>query len=180
MSTKSRPFGFRRGRYSDRFMQHLLVDQRAIPAKLPNTNNTCRCFHWNLLQNDFFEKTRACTTLLGPPGRVGQVTRGRLLLINWQYALSLHVCHCVSSNKNVQLRRLQFIYIFHASLLCYPPFPEEGTEGFTPKVGEIVLEGFINIGNKPEEQKPVAPRITPRELEIIRLLAKGRSNKELS
>jgi len=50
----------------------------------------------------------------------------------------------------------------------------------TPKISEIVLEGFINAGNKPEEEKPAGPRITPRELEIIRLLAEGKSNKELS
>jgi DNA-binding NarL/FixJ family response regulator len=56
----------------------------------------------------------------------------------------------------------------------------ENKRFLTPKVCEIVLEGFINTRNKPEEQKPVVPRITPRELEIIRLLAEGRSNKELS
>ena len=50
----------------------------------------------------------------------------------------------------------------------------------TPKISEIVLEGFINAGDKPEEEKPAGPRITPRELEIIRLLAEGKSNKELS
>ena len=50
----------------------------------------------------------------------------------------------------------------------------------TPKISEIVLEGFLNAGNKPEEEKPAGPRITSRELEIIRLLAEGKSNKELS
>jgi len=50
----------------------------------------------------------------------------------------------------------------------------------TPKISEIVLEGFLNAGNKAEEENPAGPRITPRELEIIRLLAEGKSNKELS
>ena len=50
----------------------------------------------------------------------------------------------------------------------------------TPKICDIVLDGFINAGNKPDEAKPAGPRITPRELEIIRLLAHGKSNKELS
>jgi DNA-binding NarL/FixJ family response regulator len=49
----------------------------------------------------------------------------------------------------------------------------------TPKISEIVLEGFLQAGNKPAERK-AGPRITPRELEIIRLLAEGKSNKELS
>jgi DNA-binding NarL/FixJ family response regulator len=49
-----------------------------------------------------------------------------------------------------------------------------------PKICEIVFEGFINAGNKADEEQPAGPRITPRELEIIRLLAQGKSNKELS
>jgi DNA-binding NarL/FixJ family response regulator len=56
----------------------------------------------------------------------------------------------------------------------------ENKSFLTPKISEIVLEGFINAGNKPEEGKPASPRITPRELEIVRLLAEGKSNKELS
>ena len=56
----------------------------------------------------------------------------------------------------------------------------ENKSFLTPKISEIVLEGFINAGNKPEEGKPASPRITPRELEIVRLLAEGKSNKEIS
>jgi len=55
----------------------------------------------------------------------------------------------------------------------------ENKSFMTPKISDIVLEGFINAGNKPDERKP-GPRVTPRELEIIRLLAEGKSNKELS
>ena len=55
----------------------------------------------------------------------------------------------------------------------------ENKSFLTPKISEIVLEGFINAGNKPEDPKP-GPRINPRELEIIRLLAEGKSNKEVS
>ena len=50
----------------------------------------------------------------------------------------------------------------------------------TPKISEIILQGFINAGNNPNEVKPADPRITPREMEIIRLLAEGKSNKELA
>jgi DNA-binding NarL/FixJ family response regulator len=56
----------------------------------------------------------------------------------------------------------------------------ENKRFLTPKVCDIVLDGFINAGNKPDEAKPAGPRVTPRELEIIRLLAQGKSNKELS
>jgi DNA-binding NarL/FixJ family response regulator len=50
----------------------------------------------------------------------------------------------------------------------------------TPKICEIVLQSFLNAGNKSEEEKSAGRRLTPRELEIIRLLAQGKSNKELS
>jgi len=54
----------------------------------------------------------------------------------------------------------------------------ENKRFLTPKICEIVLQSFLNAGNKPEEEK--TGRLTPRELEIIRLLAQGQSNKELS
>ena len=50
----------------------------------------------------------------------------------------------------------------------------------TPRISEIILKGFINAGNKPGEEMRAGVRITPRELEIIRLLAEGKSNKEVS
>jgi DNA-binding NarL/FixJ family response regulator len=56
----------------------------------------------------------------------------------------------------------------------------ENKSFLTPKISEIVLKGFINTGNKPDEEKRAGVRITPRELEIIRLLAEGKSNKEVS
>jgi len=50
----------------------------------------------------------------------------------------------------------------------------------TPKISEIVLKGFINAGSNPAEERSAGPRLTPREMEIIRLLAHGKSNKELA
>jgi two-component system response regulator NreC len=50
----------------------------------------------------------------------------------------------------------------------------------TPKICDIVLQSFLNAGNRSQEEKSASPRLTPRELEIIRLLAEGKSNKELS
>jgi DNA-binding NarL/FixJ family response regulator len=56
----------------------------------------------------------------------------------------------------------------------------ENKRFLTPKICEIVLQSFLNARNKSEEEKSAGPRLTPRELEIIRLLAQGKSNKELS
>jgi DNA-binding NarL/FixJ family response regulator len=74
-------------------------------------------------------------------------------------------------------------YLLKSDLPRYLPKAVKAIAGsksfLTPKISEIVLEGFINAGNRPDQRKP-GPRITPRELEIIRLLAEGQSNKELS
>ncbi len=75
-------------------------------------------------------------------------------------------------------------YLLKSDILEYLPKAvraiAEDKHFLTPKVCEIVLQGFINAGNKPAEEKSPGPPITPRELEIIRLLAEGKSNKELS
>lgn len=50
----------------------------------------------------------------------------------------------------------------------------------TPKVSEIVLEGFLSKGM--DSQRPQSSRFrpTPRETEIIRLLAVGKANKTIA
>jgi DNA-binding NarL/FixJ family response regulator len=50
----------------------------------------------------------------------------------------------------------------------------------TPKVSEIVLEGFLSKGT--DSQRPQSSRFrpTPRENEIIRLLAEGKANKTIA
>lgn len=55
-----------------------------------------------------------------------------------------------------------------------------GKISLTPKVSEIVLRGFLKVGDvaKPGEEAQAQP--TPREIEIIRLLAKGKANKEIA
>ena len=53
------------------------------------------------------------------------------------------------------------------ALLDHKPF-------FTQKVSEVVLEGFLK-GQGPE---PEQDELTPREREIVQLLAEGKSNKE--
>src|SRR5215470_10046401 len=54
----------------------------------------------------------------------------------------------------------------------------QGKISLTPKVSEIVLEGFLKVGadGKPFDQV----RPTPRETQIIRLLAEGKANKEIA
>jgi DNA-binding NarL/FixJ family response regulator len=55
----------------------------------------------------------------------------------------------------------------------------EGKRFFTPEVSEIVLEGFLKTkGQHQVEWKDT--RTTPRETEIIGLLAAGKTNKEIA
>jgi DNA-binding NarL/FixJ family response regulator len=56
----------------------------------------------------------------------------------------------------------------------------EGKRFLTPKVSEIVLEGFLKTKGQHQQGGDAGARTTPRELEIIRLLAHGKSNKEIA
>ena len=49
---------------------------------------------------------------------------------------------------------------------------------FTSKVSDLVLEGFLNPQNPLVEEG--AKRLTPREREIVQLLAEGKANKEVA
>src|SRR5262249_30650747 len=48
---------------------------------------------------------------------------------------------------------------------------------FTAKVSEMMLEGFLRSGNVSE---PLKDPLTPRERQIVQLLAEGKSNKEIA
>jgi DNA-binding NarL/FixJ family response regulator len=50
----------------------------------------------------------------------------------------------------------------------------------TPRVSDIVLKGFLKTGNRPDATEPPQVRPTPREVEVIRLLAEGKVNKEIA
>jgi DNA-binding NarL/FixJ family response regulator len=50
----------------------------------------------------------------------------------------------------------------------------------TPRVSDIVLKGFLKIANQPDSVEHLQARPTPREIEIIRLLAEGKANKEIA
>lgn len=55
-----------------------------------------------------------------------------------------------------------------------------GKISLTPKVSEIVLEGFLKVGVRAKPIGQSQPQPTPREAEIIRLLAEGKANKEIA
>jgi DNA-binding NarL/FixJ family response regulator len=56
----------------------------------------------------------------------------------------------------------------------------DGKRFLTPKVSEIVLDGFLKAKRQHQKAGGAGAKTTPRELEIIRLLAEGKSNKEIS
>lgn len=52
---------------------------------------------------------------------------------------------------------------------------------FTPRVNDMVLAGFLEKGHRPANgEPPVLPKLTPRESEVIQLLAEGKSSKEVA
>jgi DNA-binding NarL/FixJ family response regulator len=56
----------------------------------------------------------------------------------------------------------------------------EGKKFFSPKVSEIVVDGFLKGAAKQRQQaKQPSPTLTPRQREVVRLLAEGKSNKEI-
>jgi DNA-binding NarL/FixJ family response regulator len=50
----------------------------------------------------------------------------------------------------------------------------------TPKVSDIILKGFLTTGNQSDPAEHSQARPNPREVEIIRLLAEGKANKEIA
>jgi DNA-binding NarL/FixJ family response regulator len=55
-----------------------------------------------------------------------------------------------------------------------------GEISLTPKVSEMVLKGFLKGKKESKQPKNGDARPTPREIEIIRLLVAGKSNKEIA
>ena len=56
----------------------------------------------------------------------------------------------------------------------------EGERFLAPKVSEIVLHGFLRTKSQHQHGERADTRTTPRETEIIRLLAEGKTNKEIA
>jgi DNA-binding NarL/FixJ family response regulator len=58
---------------------------------------------------------------------------------------------------------------------------QRGQMFFTPRVNEMVLAGFLEKGTvAPRGVPPKFPSLTPREKEVIQLLAEGKSSKEVA
>lgn len=51
---------------------------------------------------------------------------------------------------------------------------------FTAKVAQIVLDGYLDKKAKKAEQESPQTRLTPRQREIVQLLAEGKSSKEVA
>jgi DNA-binding NarL/FixJ family response regulator len=51
---------------------------------------------------------------------------------------------------------------------------------FTSKVAAMVLDGYLKAGTGPTPPTPGRNRLTPREREIVQLLAEGKSTKEVA
>lgn len=51
---------------------------------------------------------------------------------------------------------------------------------FTPKVSEMVLEGYLKGGSVHDSHKSPQNRLTAREREIVQLLGEGQTNKEVA
>ena len=51
---------------------------------------------------------------------------------------------------------------------------------FSAQISETVLEGFLRSGRQGVGVDPAMPRLTPREREIIQLLAEGHRNKKIA
>jgi DNA-binding NarL/FixJ family response regulator len=51
---------------------------------------------------------------------------------------------------------------------------------FTSRVSQMILDGFLKGDKKPQEVAPHGERLTPRQREIVQLLAEGKSSKEVA
>ena len=51
---------------------------------------------------------------------------------------------------------------------------------FTAKVAQMVLDGYLDKKTKKEEEQSAKTRLTPRQREIVQLLAEGKSSKEVA
>ena len=51
---------------------------------------------------------------------------------------------------------------------------------FTPKVAAMILDGYLRPESGSAPESPARIRLTPREREVVQLLAEGKSSKEVA
>lgn len=51
---------------------------------------------------------------------------------------------------------------------------------FTSRVSQMILDGFLKGDTRPHDTAPAGARLTPRQREIVQLLAEGKSSKEVA
>src|SRR3984885_6578995 len=51
---------------------------------------------------------------------------------------------------------------------------------FTSRVSQMILDGFLKGDTRPQDRAPAGARLTPRQREIVQLLAEGKSSKEVA
>jgi DNA-binding NarL/FixJ family response regulator len=51
---------------------------------------------------------------------------------------------------------------------------------FTARVAEMVLSGYLDRAHTSSKQTPTLPALTPRERQVVQLLAEGKSTKEVA
>jgi DNA-binding NarL/FixJ family response regulator len=56
----------------------------------------------------------------------------------------------------------------------------DGKSFFSPRISETILRGFMKSGLPQPAADRCGPPLTARELEVVKLLASGRSNKEIA
>lgn len=56
----------------------------------------------------------------------------------------------------------------------------DGGTYFTSKVSDRLLAGYLNPSKEGERAVESSPRLSPRETEVVQLLAEGKSNKEVA
>ncbi len=59
------------------------------------------------------------------------------------------------------------------ALLANKPF-------FTGRVSQLILHGYLNPGDKTDEASATLTRLSPREREVVQLIAEGKSTKEVA
>ena len=56
----------------------------------------------------------------------------------------------------------------------------DGEEYFPPEISQVIFKSFVQKKNKTKSAQKVSGKISEREIEVIRLIVDGKSNKEIA